>query len=154
MSQLRVIEADVRMVGLAAGLFDAYRQFYGQRSDLEAARQFLTVRLANRQSIVLLAVADEPAVGLGFAQVYPTFSSIHMRPVWIINDLFVAHEARRRGVGRLLLEATATMALAAGACRVVFSSAKENEAAKSLYEVSGYRLDRAFDHYERSLNPA
>lgn len=39
----------------AATLFDAYRVFYGERSNAEAARAFLAARLARRESIVLLA---------------------------------------------------------------------------------------------------
>lgn len=69
----------------------------------------------------------------------------------ILNDLFVAPGARRRGVGRLLLDAVAVRARAAGACRVVLSTAQDNNTAKSLYHAAGYRLDGAFDHYEVSL---
>jgi GNAT superfamily N-acetyltransferase len=149
-----VIEVDLARVDLAAGLFDAYRQFYGQPADLEGACRFLVERLTHRQSLVLLAVRGEPMEGLGLAQVYPSFSSIRLRPVWILNDLFVSPRARKQGIGRLLLEAVATRARVAGACRVVLSTARDNTPARSLYESLGYEQDRAFDHYELPLTDA
>jgi len=63
----------------------------------------------------------------------------------------VAEEARRRGVGRLLMEAALGLARATGAARLVLSTAKENRAAKSLYLALGYRLDERFDHLELSV---
>ena len=47
----------------AAPLFDAYRQFYGQRSDLATARAFLAERLRRDESVIFLAVADGRAAG-------------------------------------------------------------------------------------------
>jgi ribosomal protein S18 acetylase RimI-like enzyme len=154
MPQVEVIEADAATVEVAAGLFDAYRQFYGQQPDFDGARRFLSERLMKRESVVLLAAQGRPLQGLGLAQVYPSFSSVRLRPIWILNDLFVAPQARRQGIGRLLLDAVATRAQAAGACRVVLSTAKDNAGAKALYEKSGYRLDATFDHYELPLGRA
>ena len=54
-----------------APLFDAYRQFYGQRSDVPAARAFLLDRFSHSESIILIALRDREAVG--FAQLYPSF---------------------------------------------------------------------------------
>jgi ribosomal protein S18 acetylase RimI-like enzyme len=75
-----------------------------------------------------------------------------MRPLWVLNDLFVTPEARRDGVGRLLLDAAAELGRSTGACRVVLSTAKDNAVAKALYEATGYRLDERFDHYELALD--
>lgn len=151
MIQIEVLEADSGLIPLASALFDAYRQFYGQAPDRDGARRFLTERLANGDSLLLLAVEGQPATGLGLAQVYPSFSSVRMKPIWILNDLFVAPEARRRGVGRLLLETVAQKAQGAGACRVILSTAKDNAHAKALYEKFGYHLDEQFAHYELPL---
>src|SRR5581483_8937251 len=99
----KVIQAGVEDVGRLAPLFDAYRQFYRQPPDLDGAREFLTERLTRKESVVFLAVAEgarEPAA-LGFVQLYPSFSSVKMRRIWVLNDLFVAREARRHGVARL-----------------------------------------------------
>jgi GNAT superfamily N-acetyltransferase len=153
MPQIEVIRADPSTVELATPLFDAYRRFYGQLTDLDGARRFLSDRLANNQSIILLAVEGPPTnlEALGFTQLYPSFSSVRMQPLWILNDLFVVPAARRRGVGRLLLDAAADLGRSTGACRVVLATAKDNATAKSLYEQAGYHLDVQFDHYELPL---
>ena len=82
---LEVVRASREHVDLAAPLFDAYRRFYGQPADLAGAREFLERRLTRGESALFLALAqgDRPA---GFAQLYPTFSSVSMMRSWILND--------------------------------------------------------------------
>ena len=53
-------------------LFDGYRQFYGQPTDLPRARQWLRERLRFGESVVLVARRGGGAVG--FVQLYPMFS--------------------------------------------------------------------------------
>src|SRR5579859_667244 len=98
------IQAGLEHLDVLAGLFDAYRQFYGQEPDLSGARRFLEARLRGRDSVVFLAFADDATgTGVGFVQLYPSFSSVAMKPIWILNDLFVAPQSRRAGVARSLL---------------------------------------------------
>ena len=111
-----VIVVRSEQVDLIAPLFDAYRQFYGQASDLDRARQFLLERLQQHQSVIFAVVDNERA--LGFTQLYPSFSSVSMKPIWILNDLFVADFARRRGVGAQLLLAAKDHAVQTGAVRL------------------------------------
>lgn len=120
----------------AARLFDAYRQFYGQRTDPAAGRAFLAERMAQRESLLLLAWQDGRAVG--FTQLYPMFSSVRMVPVFVLNDLYVDANARRTGVGRRLLDAAAVAARAAGGRRIVLETAVENLAARALYLDAGW----------------
>jgi GNAT superfamily N-acetyltransferase len=150
---VKIIQAGVEHVGLVAPLFDRYRQFYKQESDLPGATTFLMERLATQQSVIFLAIdeAASPAAGLGFVQLYPSFSSVRMKPIWVLNDLFVAKDARRGGVGRLLMNAALDLARSTGAARLVLATAKDNLAAKSLYFSLGYRLDDQFDHLELSI---
>jgi len=68
-------------------LFDGYRQFYGQPSELDRVRAFLKERLARGDAVLLIAEADGRA--LGFTQLYPSFSSVSMAPIFGLNDLFV-----------------------------------------------------------------
>jgi len=89
-------------VDVVAPLFDAYRQFYEQPSDLALARRFIVERLERAESVVFLAERDGRAVG--FVQLYPLFSSTAAWPrrLWLLNDLFVAPEAAGQGIGRAL----------------------------------------------------
>jgi Acetyltransferases len=122
-----------------AGLFDAYRRFYGQPSDLDAAREWLRRRLRFGESRALLARLDgEPA---GFAQLYPMFSSVRLARIWILNDLFVQPAMRRRGVARRLLDAAAGFARGDGAVGIQLETARDNEAARAAYRAAGWHED-------------
>ena len=130
-------------------LFDAYRQFYRQPAAPERARRFLLDRLENNQSVFFMAFLDSAAVG--FTQLYPSFSSGAMAPIFILNDLFVAPEARRRGVGSALLQAAADHGRRAGAVRLVLSTEVTNTTAQSLYEAAGWKRDTVFCVYQLPL---
>lgn len=138
-----------------APLFDAYRVFYAQASDPDRARAFLHERLALRESVVFLAEwhAKDSVEPVGLMQLYPGFSSVAARRLWILNDLFVVPSARGQGVGRALLEASREHALRTGACRVTLSTAADNVRAQGLYEDFGFRRDPDF-HYALPVNEA
>ena len=119
-------------------LFDGYRQFYQQASDLEGARSFLRQRLENHESVILLASADGQAAG--FTQLYPSFSSVQMRRAWILNDLFVSPAFRGSGVGKALLLAAQAWAQQTGATGLFLETAVDNPA-QHLYELLGWRRD-------------
>jgi GNAT superfamily N-acetyltransferase len=147
---LQLIRVTSEKVGLIAPLFDAYRQFYGQTPDLEGARRFLFERLQRGESIIYAVVEDESA--LGFTQLYPSFSSVSLKPIWILNDLFVVEKARRQGIGARLLLAARDHALQHGAVRLVLSTAVENATAQALYEQQGWQKETAFLHYKFELS--
>jgi GNAT superfamily N-acetyltransferase len=90
-------------------LFDSYRQFYKQKSDLKLAEKFISERLKNKQSIIFLAFLNKKAVG--FVQIYPSFSSVSTAKILVLNDLYVAAEARKLGVARVLMNKARDYAL-------------------------------------------
>jgi len=146
-------EVEVRRATLAdldvlVPLFDQYRQFYRQPGDPERAHRFLRERLERSQSVILLAF-DNTAIG--FTQLYPSFSSGAMAPIFILNDLFVAPEARRRGVGSRLLRAAAQHGRDTGAIRLVLSTELTNTTAQSVYERMGWKRDMVFCVYQLPL---
>lgn len=123
----------------AAGLFDAYRQFYGQSPDVAAARDWLRNRLRFGESRVLLARRNGEAVG--FAQLYPMFSSVRMARIWILNDLFVLPATRRQGIARTLLDAAADFAREDGAAAIQLETTRDNAAARATYRAAGWQED-------------
>jgi len=142
-------QATVGDLDFLAPLFDAYRQFYRLASDTESARQFLSDRFANNESVILMAFVDARAVG--FTQLYPSFSSGAMARIFILNDLFVAPEARRGGVGTALLDAAAAYARSAGAVRLTLSTELTNTTAQAVYEKNGWKRDTVFCVYQLVL---
>ncbi|MGE7602326.1 GNAT family N-acetyltransferase [Peribacillus sp. NPDC097675] len=127
-------------------LFDLYRVFYEQPSNLEGANEFLRERLRNEESVVFIALDEENS--LGFVQLYPSFSSIGMQRTWILNDLFVKESARKKGLGEKLLQAAITFAEETGAKGVSLETGKENAKAQRLYERFGFvKESNYFYHY-------
>lgn len=147
---LSIQQATILDVDQLVPLFDGYRQFYGTLSDVVLARQFLSDRMSQNQSVVLLARGADGAA-VGFAQLFPSFSSVRAAPIYVLNDLFVVPSARRRGVGTLLLQAVADMARASGAVRAKLSTAITNVAAQRLYEAMNWKREEDFQVYNLSL---
>lgn len=138
-----------------APLFDAYRQFYDQPADLALARQFIGDRLANAESVILLAqTAREDGVGevVAFCQLYPTFCSVEARAIYVLYDLFVSPIARKTGAGRALLEAALAHAKSQGVARMDLSTAKSNLGAQALYEALGWVRDEVFFTYSKVVD--
>jgi ribosomal protein S18 acetylase RimI-like enzyme len=147
---LQVRPATLEDVDAVAPLFQAYREFYGRTPGGEAA--FLRERLVAAESRVFIAEAGAPSTAAGFAQVYPTFSSVRLRPVWILNDLYVAPEWRRRGVAAALLDAVEVAARAAAVVRLELETAPDNGAARSLYESRGWTVADGMVRYGLELD--
>jgi GNAT superfamily N-acetyltransferase len=145
-SPASVRKASLSDIDALTRLFDGYRVFYEKPSDPAGARHFLSQRLDREDSVIFLA-EDEAGNALGFTQLYPLFSSVRMRPIWLLNDLFVSPEARNRGVARALMQEAQRFAAATGAAGLELATAKDNHAAKSVYEDLGWEMDTAFDHY-------
>jgi GNAT superfamily N-acetyltransferase len=141
--------ASLEHLGEVSRLFDQYRVFYNQPSDLAAATKFLQERLQNQDSTVLISSEGDRVVG--FTQLYPSFSSVSMKRVWILNDLFVDESYRKRGIAKLLMNAAEQFARETGAIRLVLATQISNVAAQALYESLGYIKDKDFDHYALRL---
>jgi ribosomal protein S18 acetylase RimI-like enzyme len=149
MSETLVRQAVWKDLGTVAILFDGYRQFYDQHSDLAAALGFLKARFEHGQSTIFLAESDGQAVG--FTQLYPSFSSVSMARVFVLNDLYVIPTARRLGVGQSLLNAAAVHAKQLGAVRLSLTTAVVNQSAQALYESQGWGRDQMFYAYHLAL---
>ena len=147
MPEVRSVRAELDDLDALVPLFDAYRRFYGQASDLTGARTFLADRFKRGESVIFLAVVDGAIVG--FTQLYPSFSSVSMKRLWVLNDLFVTPDARKSGAGRALLERAERWAAETGAKGLTLSTQLTNLGAQRLYEACGWTKDDEFLHYHR-----
>jgi GNAT superfamily N-acetyltransferase len=145
----RAMAADVPRL---APLFEAYRAFYGRSPDLAGARRFLEARQAAGESTVLIATVDaQESAPVGFAQLYPTFSSLSMTSIEVLNDLFVVPGWRRAGVARALLASAIEHARTRGATAMELSTSRSNAPALALYHTLGFRVDDKFARMELPL---
>ncbi|MEM9363267.1 MAG: GNAT family N-acetyltransferase [Bacteroidota bacterium] len=135
------IQEDIERI---APLFNSYRIFYKQPSDLQASRSFLEERFAKNENVLFLALDKD--VPLGFTQLYKTFSSVSLLPFYILNDLYVDTNHRNKGVGKALLEHAKGFCENMGFKGLALETAQDNPAQK-LYESLGWELDTAYLHY-------
>ncbi|WMS89191.1 GNAT family N-acetyltransferase [Pleionea litopenaei] len=142
---VEVHRATLNDIEILAPMFSEYRQFYRQPADIDACAQFLSERFKHEESLAFIATINHQAVG--FIHLYPGFSSVYLKPIWTMNDLFVRSIARRKGVGFALLDAAKKMALDSGAILLKLSTEQRNMAAQKVYESKGYRRDNTFHHY-------
>jgi ribosomal protein S18 acetylase RimI-like enzyme len=147
--QVKLKRATLSDVDSIASLFDAYRQFYQQPSNLPGAQQFLRTRLEQQDSVLFFAYTQlgDTIQAVGFVQLYPSFSSVTMQRLWILNDLFVCESARCHGVAKRLMNRAREHALATHAKGLFLETAHDNTQAQRLYESLGYQKNSEFYYF-------
>lgn len=147
--KLQIKMATVDDIKVTAALFNQYRIFYNQLSDMDGAINFLQQRITKNESIIFLAyIDDEPA---GFTQLYPIFSSVSIKRAWLLNDLFVAETARRQGVANALLNRAKEFGTENNAGWLMLGTAFDNHKAQSVYEKNGWIKQTDF-YYQFTLS--
>lgn len=126
-------------------LVEQYRDFYQQQPNSQTS-SFLLDRLKNNESVIFVAQVDENLVG--FTQCYPSFSTVSVSSVWLLNDLFVEPEHRGKDIANKLMRAAEEAAKSAGASRIWLRTSHTNEPAQKLYESRGWKQDEVFRRYD------
>ena len=118
-------------------LFDLYRIFYHQPSDIAAAKRFLLQRMEKEESVIFVAVQENALVG--FTQLYPIFSSVSLKRTWLLNDLYVHATVRKQGVAAQLLQAARQHGLETGAKWLLLQTSNNNFTAQAVYEKNNWK---------------
>ena len=142
---MKIVEGSMTNLNEIGSLFNQYRMFYEQTSDLEGAKEFIQARIENQESKIFIAYQAEKAAG--FVQLYPTFTSVGMKRAFILNDLFVNPDFRKKGVGKALMQEAFCFCEKEKARYVSLQTAPDNQTAKALYEEMGMRIDNEYDSY-------
>jgi len=141
---LSIVKATRDHIPVIVPLLDAYRVFYKQVSDTEAVAQFLEARFKMGDSEIFLARSKDDIVG--FVQLFSTYSTVSLQPVYILNDLFVAPEFRKKGVGAALLQEAQRFCSRMEYKGLALETAVDNPA-QALYERLGWQKDVHCFHY-------
>ena len=148
---MRIVQATLEHLDLLTPMFIKYREFYGELPLPDSSRKFLENRLKRKESVIYMALADEEDRLLGYCQLYPSFSSLSLKRVWILNDIYVAEDARRQLVADRLLQTAKKMAKDTNAIRLRVATNQNNLAAQKTYESIGFREDTVFKNYTLEL---
>jgi ribosomal protein S18 acetylase RimI-like enzyme len=137
---IKITKIDSSQTHLVTELFDKYRVFYKQASDIELAKKFIQARLENNESVIFVATTNhaDGVISVGFTQLYPKFSSGKAIKIWILNDLYVESAFRKQGIGERLINTALNYAKNDKAAHVELSTAVDNFTAQKLYESIGF----------------
>jgi ribosomal protein S18 acetylase RimI-like enzyme len=140
---IEIRKASIEDIDQLSKLFDLYRMFYRQTSNVSACRQFLLDRLTHNESVILIAVKSKEIVG--FIQFYPLFSSVSLQKTWLLNDVYVHEKERQQGIGKLLLDEAKRFGKETGAGWLLLQTANDNYIAQIVYEKNGWeRMEDMF----------
>ena len=142
---MKIERANSEHLDWVAFLFDRYRVFYRQASNLDAAKNFIQSRLQQQDAVIFLATEDNQP--LGYTQLFSSWSSVAIQRVWILNDLFVLPEHRNRGIAKALMGRAEAHAIATKATRIILATEVTNKIGQKLYASMGYRQFDEFYHY-------
>ncbi len=122
-----------------------YRTFYGvDQQDRNEVEQFIRERISNNQSRIFIAL-DENGKGLGFIQLYPSYSTVSLKPQWVLNDLYVVEESRKQGIATELMKAVKEHFIDTAKGFILVTD-KDNYIAKKFYDKNGWKTDE-YDFY-------
>ena len=138
--------ADANIIG---PVFDLYRIFYKQKSNIKEACRYIKARLEANESIIFFIKDKEKCIG--FTQLYPTFDSVNLRKKIVLYDLYICEDYRRKGNGKILMDAAKDYAQLNKFGSIELSTNKGNIQGQSLYEALGYIRDQEFYSYDLEI---
>tara|TARA_B100001778_G_scaffold280349_1_gene245036 strand:- start:20 stop:475 length:456 start_codon:yes stop_codon:yes gene_type:complete len=143
---VQIREAKLSDLENLSDLFNSYRMFYGKKSDLKVANEFLRSRIENKDSKIF--VCDLNNELSGFVQLYPIFSSTRVSKYWLLNDLFVDIEKRGKGYSKLLIDRSKELVIESKACGMMLETEKSNDIGNMLYPSTGFKKNKLSNFYE------
>lgn len=146
---IAVRQAALSDLDALVSMFDCYRQFYGRPADPDGARKFLEARMKQVESVLFIAHDGEAPIG--FTQLYPSFSSVSLARIFILNDIYVLEHGRRKRAGSLLVEKAVEYARSMRALRLTLATAVDNQTAQALYQSAGWKRDTQFQYYHFAI---
>jgi GNAT superfamily N-acetyltransferase len=130
-------------------LMRGYSDFYKVDPSDDALLALSRALIADpdREGLQLIARDSDDGTPLGFATVYWLWSTSRAARIGLLNDLFTAAAARRRGVGEALIAACLDAVRQRGAALLQWQTATDNQTAQALYERVGGIREQWYDYY-------
>ena len=131
---------------LITELFNDYRVFYNQKSNLKESKRFLKERILNADSEIFVCEDSDKKL-IGFVQLYPIFSSTRMQKLWLLNDLFVNPNYRGKGISIHLINCAKNLSRNTNSAGLILETSKSNVIGNKLYPHTGFELDKEHNYY-------
>jgi len=141
----RVGEAEL---GDLLPLVRAYCDFYAVSPSDEELLTLSRALIADpeREGVQLLA-RDAESRAVGFATIFWSWATTSAERIGVMNDLFVAPEARGSGTAEALIEACRVECATRGAAKLTWQTATDNERAMKVYDRIGATRETWVDYW-------
>lgn len=128
-------------------LVRAYLDFYEVNPPDEAMLQLSRALIADPELEGVQFIAREDGAAVGFASLFWTWTTTRGGRLGVMNDLYVAPQARGSGTAEALIEACRERCARRGAVALEWQTAVDNHRAQAVYDrVGGERSDRWLDY--------
>jgi GNAT superfamily N-acetyltransferase len=129
-------------------LMRAYCDFYEVSPPDEDLLEIASALIADpvNEGVQLIA-RDSTGRAVGFATVYWTWSTTSACRIGVMNDLFVAEDARGRGIAERLIEACRAECSARGVRQLTWQTALDNVRAQTVYDRVGGNREQWLDYW-------
>jgi GNAT superfamily N-acetyltransferase len=145
MSKIIIRRAALTDVEALVPLVEAHRKFREAAPDPVGTQTFLHERISRDETVIF--VAFEGASMVGFTQIYRTYSTTLLAPVYLINELWVLPHLRKNGLGTELEAAAIEHARQAGAVRLTMATVTGDAIPQSVYAAAGWLRDHRLQTY-------
>ncbi len=145
---MTIIQATTKHLKDIVPLFDAYRVFYRQPSNLIGAENYIKERLTKQDSVIYIAYINNVAVG--FTQLYSLFSSVSMQAMYLLNDLYIDTKYRNQNIGTLLIQKAKALCREKG-CKGLMIQTEKSNPAQHLYQREGFIKDEDLSFFWKTI---
>ena len=128
-----------------------YRVFCGYEKSTKDTKEFFGHLIQGKKAKIFIAISENDDV-MGFINLYPSFSTLALGKILILNDLCVYSKFRRLGVAQALIEEALKFAKHSGAIRIELKTETTNINAQQLYSRIGFKEDVENIHYRVPIN--
>ena len=122
-------------------IVDEYRKFFDFGLSPNKTKEFFQRLQEKNEAATFIAISEKDEV-MGFVNLYPSYSTLSLRKIWILNDLGVSSRFRRLGVAQALIKKSIEFAKASDAIRIELKTEKTNLDAQKLYTEIGFKTDQ------------
>jgi ribosomal protein S18 acetylase RimI-like enzyme len=144
---MNIIKIDESYLDQLVELFEEYRAFCGFKPSPKYTKVFLKKLICNEESVIFIAVEPGTDNVMGFINLYPCYSSLALRRLWILNDLGVSSHFRGKGVSKALIQKVKEFAKETNAVRIELKTERTNVKAISLYQSMNFVIDNDNVYY-------
>ncbi|MEH7333872.1 GNAT family N-acetyltransferase [Neobacillus drentensis] len=142
---LIIRQATIKDLDKIVPIFDSYREYFNQQRSPVNVENFLFERFEHLESVIFIVEREGEVIG--FAQLYPVFSSLSLKRVWLLNDFFIIESFRHQGVGKQLFAKVKEFGTLTKSKGIELSVEHTNQKAWEFWEKQEFKLDEEFRYY-------